>query len=100
MKYQLKKLSGEYRSKKGEFNTRQEDLICSFKLNKTESKELCFGLLVPANRSLKSYVDILNSDPELNRTSEVFRNIYSAGSSHIIKAIQKEDITIPGYDLD
>ncbi|NLD49201.1 MAG: hypothetical protein GX660_18730 [Clostridiaceae bacterium] len=95
----LKEFAASYKLKKAEFDYRHQTLIKQFNLSKNEKKQVSYGILVPANRSLIKYTDILNSDLELNRLHNEFKDIFLAGNMLLIKIIEEKNIKISGYNL-
>jgi len=98
-KKELNILAKKYKLKKAEFDYRHQKLLKEFVLSKNEKKEVAFGILIPHTRSLKQYTDILNSDLELIRLAEEFREIFLIGCLIIISLIKERCIKISGYNI-
>lgn len=88
IKKHLKALSKQYKEKKLEFEVRHEQLIKQFKLKKGERKQVFYGMLIPVNRSLKKFIDILNSDLQLNILNDEIKDILLTGNILLIKTIK------------
>jgi hypothetical protein len=99
-KKELNILAKKYKFKKAEFDYQHQKLLKEFKLSKNEKKEVAFGILIPHTRSLKEYTDILNSDLELIRLADEFREIFLIGCLIIINLIKERNIRISGYNIN
>lgn len=96
----LKKQSRSYKTIKGEFSSRLTDLKSQFKLSPEKLREVDFGIIIPADRSLRRYTDIVNSDEALNALSDQLFEVILKGCIDIFMAIKEKKQYIPGYDLD
>ena len=96
----LKAYSEPYRSRKEEFRLRNNYLKGQFKLKPGQHKDVDFGIMIPADRSLQKYCDILNSDMVLNDLQAKIKAIILDGCVRIFEELKAHEIYIPGYDLD
>lgn len=96
----LVSLTGSYIRNKKEFKSREAILKGQFSLEPEQEREVEFGIIIPADRSLQKYLDILNSDPKLNTLSKKILDIILKGCVEIFKELNLKKINIPGYDLD
>lgn len=96
----LKKQSRSYKTIKGKFSSRLTDLKSQFKLSPEQLREVDFGIIIPADRSLQKYTDMVNSDESLNALSDQLFEVILKGCTEIFMEIIEKKQYIPGYDLD
>lgn len=96
----LKAITKPYKEKKRLFESRCGMLKQQFGLNSEQEREVDFGIIIPADRSLQKYCDILNADPELNEIQNQIRNVILEGCVDIFKDLRFREKLFPGYDID
>jgi len=97
---ELKTYAVSYKKKKAEFRLRNGIVKSQFNLKADQQREVEFGTIIPADRSLQKYVDILNSDPELNDLKDQISDIILKGCTAIFKEMIANGTYLPGYDLE
>lgn len=97
---QLNKYAESYKRKKKSFRKRLKTLKDQFNLKPEQEREVDFGIIIPADRSLRKYTDILNADKELNKLSDQINDIILKGCVVIFKDIISSGKYIPGYELE
>ena len=96
----LNALSIPYKEKREIFGSRCALLKSQFGLKPGQERKVDFGIITTADRSLQEYVDILNTDPELNDLRSQIDTIILEGCVEILKELKTREINIPGYDID
>jgi len=96
----LKALSKPYKEKKRLFESRCVMLKNQFGLNSEQKREVDFGIIIPADRSLQKYCDMLNDDPELNNLQDQINKVILEGCVDIFKDLRSRNKSFPGYDLE
>jgi len=95
----LEAYAKSYSLLKKRFNARSIEIKDMFNLPAEKENDIEFGLIIPADRSLQKYADIINKDSELNILADRISDVILGGCSEIFKAIVLKGYEIPGYDL-
>ena len=96
---QLKILTGEYNDLSAKLKFRVKDLKEQFHLSPEQEEELDFGIIIPFDRSLKKYADIINSDSTLNELADKISGIILSGCTEILSFMFQRGYDVPGYNL-
>lgn len=96
---QLKILTGEYNDLSAKLKSRVKELKDQFHLSPEQGEELDFGIIIPFDRTLQKYADIINSDSTLNELADKISEIILSGCTGIITMIYQKGHKIPGYNL-
>jgi hypothetical protein len=96
---QLSAIISQYKKKKLAIRNQTDLCMSKFNLSKSQRNEVEFGIIIPADRSLQKYADIINRDRKLNRLSDETEQLILNGSLMIIQYAYDIHIGIPGYDL-
>jgi hypothetical protein len=96
----LKIHAESYYNEKARLSNRTAAIKSQFNFPPEQGRQLEFGTIIPADRSLQYYADIINSDSELIEISEKINDIIMEGCSEIFKELVSKRQIIPGYDLE
>ena len=64
-----------------------------------QSEELDFGIIIPADRTLQKYADIINSDSTLNEVAEKISGTILSGCTELLSCIYQRGYNVSGYNL-
>lgn len=99
-KGKIEKLIDLYKEISLIFTHRHDEITSKFRLKENEKNAVRFGVICTKNVQLQKFVDILNSDLQLKNLYRKIEETLLTGNLLILKLIQREGITIPGYDLN
>jgi hypothetical protein len=96
---ELVTLSKQYFEAKEKFCEHSEKIKSTFNLSLDKQNSVAFGIIKSSNHHLQKYIDILNSDKNLNNLNRQFSKIKFEGIIKILQYAANCEESITGYDL-